>query len=69
MPSSPTTAYFNIIAKKGYNAMIDDNDAGILSSEPLILLNPKSDVVRMRIDPLTPEQIKAVERQLRAPEL
>lgn len=36
--------YFNRIKSKGYDAILDDNDAGVWSKEPTILLSPKSTV-------------------------
>jgi hypothetical protein len=61
------TAYFKEISRRGYNSLIDDNDAGVLAREPLILLNPRGDVKRMSIKPLTSDDIKEAERYFRAP--
>lgn len=36
--------FINKLIEMGYNAIIDDNDAGLYTSSPLILLNPASDV-------------------------
>ena len=36
--------YFDRIKSKGYDAILDDNDAGVWSKEPTILLSPKSTV-------------------------
>ena len=36
--------FFNELRKMGYNAIIDENDAGHYTKSPLILLNPGSDV-------------------------
>lgn len=36
--------FINKLIEMGYNAIIDDNDAGSYTSSPLILLNPASDV-------------------------
>lgn len=61
-------AYFNEISRRGYNSLIDDNDAGVLSKEPLILLNPKGDVRRMSITPLSKEEVKAADAYFTAPD-
>jgi hypothetical protein len=61
-------AYFNEIRRRGYNSLIDDNDAGILAKEPLILLNPKGDVQRMSISPLGKEDVEAARTYFTAPE-
>ena len=36
--------FFEIVKKRGYNALIDENDAGNFTKSPLILLNPKEDI-------------------------
>ena len=36
--------FFNELRKMGYNAIVDENDAGHYTKSPLILLNPGSDV-------------------------
>ena len=53
--------YFKKVQEKGYNALLDDNDAGQLSDLPMILLQPKSMVTSRRFEPLTPK----VEREAR----
>lgn len=37
--------YFDKIRSMGYNAIVDDNDAGKLSETPMILLDPKNNYV------------------------
>ncbi len=37
--------YFDKIRSMGYNAIVDDNDAGKLSETPMILLDPKNNFV------------------------
>ena len=39
--------FINKLIEKGYNAIIDDNDAGAYTSSPLILLNPASDIANI----------------------
>ena len=36
--------FFNELRKMGYNAIVDENDAGHYTKSPLILLNPGSDI-------------------------
>lgn len=62
------TAWYNSIRDRGYNALVDDNDAGILSKEPLIILNPSGDVKRMDIKPITKEDITRAQREFKAPD-
>lgn len=39
--------FINKLIDMGYNAIIDDNDAGAYTSSPLILLNPASDIANI----------------------
>lgn len=39
-----TTAYFNKVKSAGYNAIMDDNDLGLLSEAPIILLDPENHI-------------------------
>ena len=39
--------FINKLIEMGYNAIIDDNDAGAYTSSPLILLNPASDIANI----------------------
>lgn len=36
--------FFELVKERGYNAIIDENDAGNFTKSPLILLNPKDDI-------------------------
>ena len=36
--------FFELAKERGYNAVIDENDAGNFTKSPLILLNPKGDI-------------------------
>lgn len=36
--------FFELAKERGYNAVIDENDAGNYTKSPLILLNPKDDI-------------------------
>jgi hypothetical protein len=43
--SKSAKMYFDHVKKRGYGALLDDNDAGFLGSTPTILLNAKNDTV------------------------
>jgi hypothetical protein len=60
--SSVSDRYFEIIQQKGYNALLDDNDAGQLSDLPMILLQPKKTVANRTFEPLTSEIEKAARK-------
>ena len=45
--------YFKKVQERGYNALVDDNDAGQLADLPMILLKPKSMVSNRRFEPLS----------------
>lgn len=36
--------FFELAKERGYNAVVDENDAGNFTKSPLILLNPKDDI-------------------------
>lgn len=56
--------YFNEIKSRGYRALIDDNDAGIWSKEPTILLTPKGDVKITKVKQLTADEINRAQRKV-----
>ena len=56
--------YFNAIKKKGYDAILDDNDAGIWSKEPIILLSPKGTVKINSVRQLTADEINSAQRNV-----
>jgi hypothetical protein len=56
--------YFDSLAKKGYNALIDENDAGTYTKNPLILLDPKGTVRITNIHKLTADEINKAQRSL-----
>jgi hypothetical protein len=53
-----TKAYFEEVKRLGYNAIIDDNDAGRLTRSPLILLNSKS-VIHETTELLTKSKMRS----------
>jgi hypothetical protein len=52
-------AYFQNLRKKGFNAVIDDNDIGVLSDDPIILLNPNGTVKSMQVKQLSSRDVTA----------
>lgn len=56
--------YFNAIRSKGYDAILDDNDAGIWSKEPTILLSPKGDVKITSVRQLSANEINQAQRDV-----
>lgn len=61
-----TDVYFNKIKAKGYDAILDDNDAGIWSKEPMILLSPSSTVKVKSVKQLSADDINAAQRRVLA---
>ena len=61
------SAYFNKIAEKGYNFVVDDNDLGFISKKPMILLDAKGTVKVKDISPLTAEQINKAQIEVFGP--
>lgn len=61
-------AYFNSLRKRGYNILSDDNDRGLLSSDPVILLDTSSKSIRPKtVRQLTKEEIVNAQKTLRLP--
>lgn len=60
--------YYKKLKKNGYNALIDDNNAGIYNDahEPLIVLNAKKYLKNIGSERLTPEYMADAEKRLRS---
>lgn len=60
--------YYKKLKKSGYNALIDDNNAGIYNDahEPLIVLNAKKYLKNIGSERLTPEYMVDAEKRLRS---
>jgi hypothetical protein len=56
--------YFNTLKQRGYQALLDDNDAGIWSKEPTILLSPKGTVKVTKVRQLTADDINKAQRKV-----
>lgn len=61
-----TKAYFKNVKDRGYDALIDDNDAGIWSKKPMILLNANSTAKIKSVKQLTADDINAAQRRVLA---
>lgn len=62
--SAETQLYFDKVKKAGYNALIDDNDAGQLADAPIILLNASKTVASRTFEELTPAITKVAKKNL-----
>lgn len=62
--SKMNDAYFNRLKSRGYEALIDDNDAGIWSKKPMILLSPSSTVKVKSVRQLTADEINQAQRNV-----
>lgn len=56
--------YFNAVKNKGYDAILDDNDAGVWSKEPTILLSPKSTVKITKVRQLSADEINDAQKNV-----
>lgn len=61
------TAYFNSFREKGYNALIDDNDRGILSDQPLLVFDAKKHLQTVAVKQLTTAEIQEAQATLTLP--
>jgi len=57
-------AYYDKIKKAGFNAIIDDNDAGKLSDAPMMIFNTSKSMERLGATVLTPENIRNAKERL-----
>ncbi len=62
------TAYFREMKQRGYNAIVDDNDRGILSARPLLVLDAQRNLQRTGVRPLTNEEIHTAQAMLKLPD-
>lgn len=68
LTSKGNNKYYKKLKKSGYNALIDDNNAGIYNDahEPLIVLNAKKYLKNIGSERLTPEYMADAEKRLRS---
>lgn len=62
------SAYFKSLQKKGYNAIVDDNDRNITSKEPWLVIDAKGSLQNLRVKPLTTEDILKAQKNLVFPD-
>lgn len=69
IPNEPiNTAYFKQLSKKGYNAVVDDNDRGILASTPMLLLKSSRDLEQVNVQRLTISDVHRAQISLKLPD-
>ncbi|QZD97800.1 hypothetical protein SEA_NADMEG_18 [Gordonia phage Nadmeg] len=59
-----TDVYFNKVKKQGYDAILDDNDAGIWSKKPMILLSAQSTTKVKSVRQLSADEINQAQRNV-----
>ncbi|QKY79410.1 hypothetical protein SEA_AFLAC_18 [Gordonia phage Aflac] len=59
-----TDVYFNKVKAQGYDAILDDNDAGIWSKKPMILLSAQSTVKVKSVRQLSADEINQAQRNV-----
>lgn len=62
--STINKVYFDSVKKKGYDALIDDNDAGVWSKKPVILLNAQSNAKITNVRQLSADEINKAQRNV-----
>lgn len=60
-------SYVNAVTKKGYGMLNDDNDSGIVSKNPIIILNPHSTTKLIKTTTLSNDDILNAQINLRFP--
>lgn len=61
------TAYFNSLNKRGYNAIIDDNDRSIFGDQPLLVLNASKSLQTVGVKQLSDNDIHKSVIQMQLP--
>jgi hypothetical protein len=62
------TAVFKDLSKRGYNAIIDDNDRGVLTRQPLLALNAMKSLQTIEVKGLTTEEIHKAQARIKLPD-
>jgi len=62
------SAYFKLLEKKGYNALIDDNDRNILSQTPLLVLQPQKSLEHVEVKQLSTDEVLAAMASVKLPD-
>lgn len=58
-------AYFDAVKKLGFNAIIDDNDAGKLSDSPFLIFDSDKNLKRIGATPITAEEIRKAQQNIK----
>lgn len=61
-----STAYFESLRAKGYQAVADDNDRHIVAKAPLILLNPNGAITVTSVRAISADEINKAQRSFQA---
>lgn len=61
------TAYFNSFRNQGYNALVDDNDRGIFSEQPLLVFDAQKHLQTVAVKQLTTAEIQEAQATLSTP--
>lgn len=64
-PNPTNTAYFKLLQSKGYNSLHDDNDRGVVSEAPLIILDPTGHVKKMSVRQLSKQDIVDAKKNIK----
>lgn len=62
-----SSAYFKTLRDQGYNAVVDDNDRGVYSNMPILVLDSAKNMSRVDVKQLTTEDIHTAQATLKAP--
>jgi hypothetical protein len=57
MNTGLSNEYFENLRSKGFNAVADDNDRGVVTDDPIILLNPSGTIKSMNVKQLTAKDV------------
>lgn len=64
-PNETNKAYFELLKSKGYNSLMDDNDRGVVSDAPLIILDPNGLVKKMSVRQLTKQDVVDAQKNIK----
>jgi hypothetical protein len=61
------TAYFSLMHAKGYNALVDDNDRGVLAKSPLLVFDAHKNLKHVSVKQLTTKEVHQAQANLQLP--
>lgn len=62
------TALFKDLSKRGYNAVVDDNDRGVLSKQPILTLDARKSLKTIEIKSLSTKDIRKAQMEIKLPD-